>query len=87
MEKLVKDHLRQKGWELLEMDNCDLPEDMEERLFSVLEELQDIFKSFGGYGEEEMLKVINYYLLEGLFYWWDSSVLEEKGITISIKGE
>jgi len=85
MEKLVQDHLREKGRELLEMDNWDLPEDMEERITGVLEELQGIIKDFGGNGTVETLKVINYYLIKGLFYWWDSSVLEEKGITINIK--
>jgi len=84
MEKLVQAYLREKGREILELDNWDLPEDMEERIFSILEELQGIIKSFGGHGQEEMEKAIHNYLVEGLFYWWDSDKLEEKGINITI---
>ncbi len=85
MEKVIQAFLRERGREILEMDGFDLPEDMEAGIFQKLEEIKDLFKKFGGHGEKAMVEAINQYILLGLFYWWDTEVLVEKGITYTVR--
>jgi len=84
MEKVIQLYFRELGREFLrdysELDAYYIGEDLEGLIQEYLEETQKIFKRASGTGAQKMAEAIQYYLMDGLFYWLYGENWEENGL-------